>query len=288
MGKLGRNFNLIVESRTAKNGLIDQLEINYPLTVEFDITRDLYNFECKARFKIYNLNASTQSFLNHDKFNYANAKILTFNAGYENSLACIFKGNVWEGVSARNGVNFITELDCSSGMFDMRNAMTSKTIKGEVMANDIAERFVKDDCTFLTMGYKSSKSKVYKRGYVYQGSTLEGVAEVTEGRAYIDNDVVIILDDSEALNGEIYIVDAETGLLDTPKRREQYLDIQMIFEPRIRTGQFVDLRTSSGKFSGQYKVCSVKHQGTISGATSGTCITTLSLEFGHSLLTLVG
>ena len=288
MAKFGRNYKLIVESRTPKNGLIDRLEIDYPLTVEFDVSRDSYNFECKGKFKIYNLNASTQAFLYHDKFNFANAKILTFNAGYENSLACIFKGNIWEGVSSRNGVNFITELDCSSGMFDMRTAMTSNSIKGEVQANDVAERFVKSDCKFVSMGYSSPSSKVYKRGYSYQGSTFNGVSEVTEGRAFIDNDEVIILDGSEALNGEIYIVEAETGLLDTPKRREQFIDVRMIFEPRIRTGQFIDLRTTTSGFSGQYKVCSVKHQGTISGATSGTCTTTLSLEFGHQLLKVVG
>jgi hypothetical protein len=284
--KSQRNYTMTIEKRRSKGDVLDGIEIKYPLTVDFNILRDLYSFDSKASFKIYNLNAATQAFLYHDKYDFTNVKRISFSAGYNNSLSVIYTGNVWEGSSVRNSVDFITSLDCSDSIFDVRTAMSGLTIKGQTTATDVADKLTAD-LGSLQKGYYTQSSRVYKRGYVYQGATIEGIKTVTEGKAFSDNGQIHILNANEAFSGEIYIIDAETGLIDTPIRREQMIELQMIFEPRIRVGQVLELRSLTSIYSGQYKVANVTHRGVISDGMAGSAITKLSLFLGYESLRVV-
>jgi hypothetical protein len=63
---------------------------------------------------------------------------------------------------------------------------------------------------------------------------------------------------------------------------------ESIFEPGLKLGQMIDLKTSFSKLSGKYKVLGVTHSGTISDAVSGKCKTTASLYSFQKNMELVG
>jgi hypothetical protein len=59
---------------------------------------------------------------------------------------------------------------------------------------------------------------------------------------------------------------------------ETFIELDMLFEPRIKPSQLLELDSLTEKrFNGYYKVVGITHKGTISGATSGSCTTTLQM-----------
>jgi len=70
-----------------------------------------------------------------------------------------------------------------------------------------------------------------------------------------------------------------------PRRQNTYIQVDIIFEPRIQVGQIVEIVSQiDPRFNGQWKVQGIKHSGTISGAVGGDCKTTLQLFYGTAPL----
>jgi len=63
---------------------------------------------------------------------------------------------------------------------------------------------------------------------------------------------------------------------------------EMLFEPRLKIGQVVELVSRDYPSLNQlYKVIGIQHSGTISDAVGGKCKTTVRMLYGIQNLTLV-
>jgi hypothetical protein len=98
-----------------------------------------------------------------------------------------------------------------------------------------------------------------------------------------------IIKDDEVVPGEVDEISSETGLIGTPRRSEGFVEMDLVFEPRIQVGQM--LRVSSRTeptFNRVYKVTGLVHRGTMSPRVPSICTTTVTLLWGQAFMPLRG
>lgn len=291
--KFQRNYILSVQG---KSGELHQ--IRYPLTLEFSVVRFAFASMNTGSFRIYNLNQQNRGNIYRNKTDFEDIRSLKLQAGYasDDPLPIIFNGNVSEAYSCRNSgdVNFITQIQGYDFNFPVVNSYSSFTkappttpeVTRQSVVNELVDNLINSTPDgSLKRGVIGTYDGAYARGRTICGNTWDALKQETGRTCFIDSGRVFCLPDDETYEGDIKIIDASTGLLSTPKRRETYLDIEIIFEPSIEMGQQIYLRSeSSPQFNGYYKVLGIQHQGTISGAVAGKCTTILTLNYGARIL----
>lgn len=286
--KWGRNYQLKVQRN---DGQIQ--EVNFPLTLEFNIVRKPWASTNNATFRIYNLAPATRSQIYRDKFDNTDFRSLTLAAGYGNQpWPVVFNGNVQQAYSWRDSgsVNFITEILGTDFGYSMVTAFSNTTLQGAQSQQAVVNNLVTNltnTVPSLGVGYISPYTKMYPRGRTLLGNTWQLLQQETGGNCYIDNGLIYVLKPNDFFVGGIPLIDSSTGLLSTPKRAETYLTIEILFEPNIIPGQQVKLQTSDPQFNGTYKVMGLEHTATMSGAVGGKCTTKLFLYYGSAKLNAI-
>lgn len=259
--------------------------IGYPLTVEFNIERNTFASANTATFNIYNLSPSTRStkggLFFQDRFNTSINKIVTFKAGYNNKLTVCFKGRIQECYSHRQGTEIITSMQCLDlGVpTDYINVtFEAGTTKKEAYKNII------QNLGLLEQGAIGSLEGAYLTPVTFEGKPLDILNEITGGNTYIDNSVINTLMPNECLDMGVPILNAETGLINTPQRRDAQIIAEGIFNPNAIVGQLVEVQSkTASEFSGTFQLCGLNHSGVISGATAGNRITRYNFLVGAML-----
>lgn len=273
-------------------------QIRNPITLEFSIVRMAYASMQTGNFRIYNLNQTTRGNIYRNKTDFDDIRSLTVRAGYGNAepITTIFNGCISEAYSFRDsgGVNFITQLSGYDLNFPVVKSFSNFTIAPTVdtvvtrqsVISQLVGNMINDTPNgLLSAGVIGKFEGTYLRGRTVFGPTWEVLKTETNRNCFIDNSRVFCLPQGQAYEGSIRAIDSSSGLLSTPKKRETYLDIEILFEPAIDMGQRIHLNsTSSPQFNGYYKVLGIQHHGIISDAVGGKCTTILTLDYGASLL----
>lgn len=277
MIKWTRNYILSIQT---EGGWID---ITMPYTLSFNISRNTMAQANTGRFTILNLAEDTRRRIYKDKFKTNVYKGIELRAGYGDSketLPLIFKGNIKQAYSQRNGVNYETNIEAYDAGFAYVNANTSRSFAQGTTDKQIIETLIKD-LPHISVGKIGSFTDKLPKGNTMQGPTIELLKNITKSNFFIDNEKAYCLKENECFNGNVHLITSDTGLLGSPLREETFLTFSIIFEPRLQIGQYVKLESQTEKlFNGEYKVLGVEHQGTISDAQSGRCQTKVSLYYG--------
>ena len=259
--------------------------VGYPLTIEFNIERNTFASANTATFNIYNLSPSTRSakggLFFQDRFNTSQNKILTFKAGYNGKLTTCFKGRIQEAYSRRQGTEVITSIQCLDlGIpTDYINVtFEAGTTKKEAYKNII------QNLGYLEQGAIGTLEGEYKTPVTFEGKPLDVLNQITGGNTFIDNGVINTLMPNECLDEGVPILKAETGLINTPQRRDAQIIAEGIFNPNAIVGQLMEVQsTTAREFSGTFQLCGISHSGTISGAQAGTRTTRYNFLVGAML-----
>lgn len=266
------------------------LEIDYPLTVEFDIERNTSSSINTGTFSITNLSPKTSSRLAKDFYNIDDIssgkekRQVFFQAGYEKNLSMCFAGTLMEGFTDRRGTETITHLRAQDGAYEAYNAFTSTTFAPNTTPQSIFDVLLTD------LGLKKGavgnlNQNTPLRAVSFNGNTFELLQDNFDNRVFIDLQTVNLLNPDEVIAGQVPLISSETGLLGVPRRQQTNIVVDMIFEPRIKVGQVVEVKsTIDPRFNGQFKVQGIKHSGMISGAVGGDAKTTLQLFYGSAAL----
>jgi hypothetical protein len=293
--KLNRRYRLLIDVGTAEQPEV--IEITDPLTIEFNITRGIHSSLNSGSFKVYNLSNSTRTRIFQDRFRLRGSSLLykriTMQAGY-NQLATIFRGNLLQSFPFRKGGDIIQQIDALDGSFGLLNSFTSLTLNKGTTANDAIDK-ISNDLVNIEKGIISQFNLVFKKSLSLFGDTIGEIKKIIRGEAdvFIDDEKLLILKTNECVEGQVQLINSETGLLGTPIRRNTFLQVEIVFEPRITVGQIVKIKSSvNPAYDGTYKVVGITHTGTISGAVAGTAKTILQLfigtEFANGLQTIGG
>jgi len=161
------------------------------------------------------------------------------------------------------------------------NAHTSQSFKEGTSINNIVGALVGALVPFgIQPGAISGIEGTISRGNSYSGNPIQILNEITNGTFFIDSSLGNVLGQNDVIN-ELIVINSDTGLLNTPVREQQYVNFEIIFEPRIRVGQQIRLQSKTNKLlSGDYVVVSVAHKGMISDAICGTAITYIGARSG--------
>lgn len=291
--KFGRNYNLYIEkpgqslpgSLAGSSGLGDTLLVSLPFTIEFDISRKFLSSSNQASIRVYNLSLANRNQIRKNVNDVNDVRQIQLDAGYGTNLATIFRGNITQAWSVREGNNFITQMECFA--FPFSNAQTNVTFPSNTPQQAIIETLVKSLPT-VSVGAIGSYPGVNSRATSYNGPTCDLLQELTGNGFYIDNNKAYCLNANEVLAGSIDTIDATTGLLGTPVLENSILFFDILFEPRLIVGQSIVLNSISGAFPNQpYKVVEIHHRGTISGAVCGDAITTVGVDYSGQIFKTV-
>lgn len=283
--KFGRTYKLLIETSDGNN-----IEVAYPITMEFTVVRHNLASTNTASLVIYNLSEDTRKKIYKDQYNISDRRAIQLYAGYNDGtqmlLPMVFNGEIRSAYSTRRGPDVRTEIECFDGGFAMANSFSSQSIGQGATQAEIIARLAKDlqgvegpptIGNFLT--------QVAKRGLAVFGNPAEILKQITNNNFYIDNQRAYILNKDEVVLGEVAVISSESGIIETPRRADTQVEVTIVFEPRIKVSQMISLESITEKnFVGIYKVVGFQHRGVISGATAGDCTTTVSLLSGNKFV----
>jgi hypothetical protein len=120
------------------------------------------------------------------------------------------------------------------------------------------------------------------------GNTWNIIRQESDNLAIIDNGQVKILQPNEAIASDIPVITSASGLLSSPARSGQMIELDMLFEPRLTVGQIVELDSTTNRlYNGTYKVMGFTHSGMISPAVAGPAKSTVQLWLGTEAIQLI-
>ena len=266
----------------------NSLTINPPFTVEFSIKREILATAQTANFKIYNLAEKTRDVIYKEWFNGAAYSEIQFRAGYENQFVpLIFNGNVRQAYSTRVGRNnIVTEIEAFDGGFAQANSYSNFTLPAKSTLSDTIIRLNSDLIkTFPTPIIGTVPKFVNQRASVFCGPTYNLLQNLLPSgvNATIDNNQLKVLSNSDSfkVNNQIFVISSATGLLDIPMRQGNFIQVKMLFEPRLTLGQQVQLISEDIPiYNNIYPVQGITHEGIISPSVNGPLTTTVNLYLG--------
>lgn len=283
MAKFQRNYKLYVDTSDG-----DQILIQPPFSIEFDVNRNVLASTNTSSVKIYNLSQETRNSIYKDQIDLTTYRSMKLDAGYGDSLSTIFKGNIKQCYSVREGVNFMTTIEGLDGGFAFLNGNTEVNVPKGTPLNGVLETIIQS-LPKVNRGAVGNFTSSSKRSNTFSGNTAELLSELSGGGFFIDLEKCYILGDDECITGSIVVITSDSGLLGTPRREQTAITFDMIFEPRLLIGQLVVLNSSTDQnFNGPRKVISVHHRGMISDSVCGSATTSVGLWYGTSLLRIVG
>lgn len=267
----------------------DFVSVTYPLTAEFAIGRSISSYQNTAIVNVYGLDETKRTQLAKDINDTKKYIKMVISAGYEEASSVIFVGAINECYSVRNGgdTEYKTVIDSSDSTIDLFMGETSITLDAgtdtKTTIQQIAKDFIELEIDTVSPNI-SAEIAPSERKATYDGKTFDILNNLKQSGMSIDNQRVFFLDQEKDVVkslGTLY-VNCDYGLLGTPRRRNAYYGVDLIFEPQAALNQLCRLQsTTAPELNQDYKIMSVAHNGIISGSKGGAMTTSLQLFAGN-------
>jgi hypothetical protein len=279
--KFIRQYQLMV---TSPQG--EEIRIQNPITVEFDITRKNLASLNTATFTVYNLSERTRMKIFHDLYDTSTYLPVAFYAGYvygsqeTNTYAAqCFRGHVKQAYSYREGCDYKTVIECWDGGTALNNSFVSQTLPSGAKQQDVIKNLAQGMLNIVGSVVSDAFNTISNRATTLFGNPFDLLGKLTNNNFYVDSQTAFALKPDEAIKGTLNVIDETIGIVDSPKRTGTVVEVATIFEPRYVPSQEVILTSSTQLvLNGQYKLTGIQHRGIISDAVNGDCTTMLTLS----------
>lgn len=270
--KFGRFYTMFAQGANKEH------QIDYPLTCRFQVTNDNTFTLGKGVFQIYNLSADVRADLYKDPLDILTYKQVVFAAGYIKDSVnpiTIFKGNIQQCYSYRQGPDWITEIIGADGDYAQSNSTIDLSIKDGYTLRYAIQQLVNAFSPTVQLGLIGNQvvtSVVANtRGLSLSGNPFDLLSRQCSSRSllmflYQEKCNVLSLEEYVASAGGVTEISEETGILGSPQLGNFIVTARMIFEPKLIPQQKVQLKVVEKRMSRDYIVGRVVHRGTISGA----------------------
>lgn len=252
MNRFIRDYELIITLTSN-----EVVKIIPEIRIQFEVNKSIYGGLNSCKIRIYNLSEDKRMKLVKDKEDNTILMPFLFKAGY-NKLETLFKGNVWEAYSVKQGADFVTFISSLDGGYDFVNSFTSKTVK-----NDNYIDYIINDMPNTNKGRITNKKRLV-RPKVLVGNSCKLIEECLEDDEtyYIDENKLYIIKENEVIDDFIPLVNARTGLLETPVKKNQEVTFKTLLNPSLKIGGLVELESIGAKhLNGVYKIVTIKYSG---------------------------
>lgn len=274
--KWNRNYILRLEIND------DQfIEISAPLTLELQVTRNNLSSANTAHFVLYNLNPDTRNLIFKDQYDTSKFRAIQLFAGYggtdDTNLARVFNGFIKSACSYREGQNFKTDIEAYDG-YITSNSFTTVTLPAGTSSKDTIKNIMESFENIKQQVIGNNFTDTSKRGLSMVGDPMEMLQQLTNNQVYIDDQKAYAISQDEVVPSEIRLISDESGILNTPRKHETLVEVEMLFEPRLKPSQLLELKSAlEPRYNGVYRVTGITHRGTISGAIGGDLKTQIQM-----------
>lgn len=258
MQQFGRVIQLIIGSDT------ESIVIDGGLTISFDLTKTLTSEPNEATISVINFNQSTRNLITEKKYN----RIL-LNAGYGDDLRTLFIGYIDEVNNQKEGVDTTTVMTCSDGSRDYRNSRTAVTVAKGATDKDIVDQALKDMPNTTAGTQELPKNQRLPRGKTIVGNTRDVLKIVAKNQnadwSIQDNKLVILPKTSALANNEGFVIEEGTGMIGSPQKTSDGLEVRCYLNNVLRAGQLVRIVSRIQEYSGDFKIKQVQMRGSNRG-----------------------
>ncbi len=253
-----------------------------PLTIEFQTTQNSFSQVNTINIKLYNLNQHDRNLLRKNMLDVSRGMDIVLQAGYQGDMGTVFIGTVVEAYSQREGVDFITYIVANDSGFAFTSSNVDITFGSGTPRRSIIQTLLN---SLNIYGVKTGKIGNYPgsigKTTSYSGNPTKLLDQETGGGFLVSNGTGHCLNSDEALPGDAIVIDAASGLLNTPSYQQTYLDVDILFEPKLQMMGLVRLQSITApnynKDGGIYQVKSISHRATISETIAGDAVSHVGL-----------
>jgi hypothetical protein len=225
----------------------------------------------KAEVQVYNLSEDSRAQIKK-------GDLLTLEAGYVDSIAQIFQGDVRTISHLHNGADWITKLTAGDGENASRTNRVSESFGPKTKVSQVLQKLC--DAYGVKIGNASEMIKAKAKIQEYlQGKTIFGLASEQLERILADvgleysvqDGALQVCERGKAVNAPAVLLGPESGLVGSPEVGEEGKDgktivkMTSLLQPRIIPARLIDLQSESK--TGLVRANKVAHEGdTFSGA----------------------
>lgn len=254
--RFGRDYELIITLNTG-----EAIVIRNPIRIQFDVVKSVDGGLNSCRIRIYNLSKDKRKKLIKEDMDTTTKMPFLIKAGY-NKIETLFKGFILESFSEKSGADIVTTISAMDGLVDAQGSYTSTTVK----KGDAINVILKDMPN--TTRARISDRPVVNRAKVLVGNSLKLVENnlKDDETYYIDEGKLYIIKQNEVVSDIIPLVNASTGLLNTPIKKKYEVTFDTLLNPSIRIGCQVKLESIYAEnLNGTYKVLTITYRGDSNG-----------------------
>ena len=251
-----RDYELIIKTNTG-----EAIIVRPPIRIQFDSVKSVDAGLNSCRVRIYNLSKDKRKKLVKDDTDTKTKLEFLLKAGY-NKIETLFKGFILECFSEKSGADIVTTAVSMDGLVDAQGSYTSTTVK----KGDAINVILKDMPN--TTRARISDRPVVNRAKVLVGNSLKLIENnlKDDETYYIDEGKLYIIKQNEVVSDIIPLVNASTGLLNTPVKKKYEVTFNTLLNPTIRIGCQVKLESIYAEnLNGTYKVLTITYRGDSSG-----------------------
>ncbi|MEY1239800.1 hypothetical protein AB7102_19860 [Providencia manganoxydans] len=251
MRQFGRQLKLVIGNTR------ESLEMTN-LRVTFEVKKTLTPEPNPAVIQIYNLNSSHRNLLTSKAFNHA-----ALSVGYD-ELRLIYSGDIIEVNTHRDGEDFISELICGDGFQAFTSTLVNKTLSAGQRDSDILKENAK------AMGIDTGVTDLphdrqLPRGKVMFGDAREVMHKIAKNNraqwSIQDSQLTVLPNDKVLADHEGFVLSQETGLIGSPEKSDNGLQLTCLCNPALRIGGLVRVQSIMNEYNGDFKITELSHTG---------------------------
>lgn len=248
---------------------VDQLKI------VFSVSKSIGSKQNTATISIWNLTKSHRKQLGEefDK--------IELEAGYEGSVATIFKGSIRDVTTTKEGeADVKSEMECGDGDEGINKGAVSKTFPKGTKPKDVVDHIV-GEMPSVSKGEMKGLDKLpaYKRPVTIYGWGARELDKIGREHGFywsIQNGEFQAVKNDETLNGST-VISKETGMIGIPEVTDKGVKVKALLNPNVAPGKMIDVRSDfldeesgrdkrkSDDGGGLFRVASVTFEGTNRG-----------------------
>lgn len=174
-------------------------------------------------------------------------------------LATVFRGAITAA-----GANFNQQPDipfsikAHTGAFGALIPSPPVSVQGAVRVDQLMQGFASE----LGMAYKNEGVTASVKNAVFNGSPLEKARKLAQQAGVsliVDDDEIITLPKNKPRSGGVFVLTPETGLIGYPQFTDMGIQFKCLFNPFLRFGSLVQLKTILPRASGEWRMTKISH-----------------------------
>lgn len=168
-------------------------------------------------------------------------KGITLEVGRESyGTTILYQGDIFRSQGGERPENIIT-LRCLTGQFNKGTLVTRSAAANDSLKR-IAQGVASDNG--LRLDFQGPDKRI--ASYSFSGAAaaqIDKLRSVSGQEVYVDGQTLVVKQATQSVDGATFIIDSSAGL-QVPKVTEQGIKATFLFDPRIRLGSAIEIRSS--------------------------------------------